>query len=307
MSRVQGGAAAIVGLSLAFAMQSSVLAWVAAAWSERNSRTTWLRRRRLAWDVVNALESDEIEPRFHPMCRLSDGRCVGIEMNAQWHHPRRGAIATDEFRAALTSAGRLARFDELMWVYAAHERATLAVDSAALELFVAFAVMSDRLDKPGYTSELVDSLQAKGLSARGIVLRIPADYESSDLSTMATNIEGVRKLGVRVAIHDFGHGRANLAMLSKVTFDLMGFHPRLIELAATTPRGAAIAHVATRSAHLADTVAVAAGVRDDAWIPELRRLGFDVVHGSAVNDPLAPIRAVTTPVSSSPGVQLPPL
>ena len=48
-------------------------------------------------DLRAALEHDQITLAYQPIYDLFDGRIVGFEALARWHHPQRGAIEPHAF------------------------------------------------------------------------------------------------------------------------------------------------------------------------------------------------------------------
>jgi EAL domain-containing protein (putative c-di-GMP-specific phosphodiesterase class I) len=281
LSRVEHAGFAFIGLGLGIALQSVALAWVLAAWLEDGSLSDVWRRVRDARGLERALRAGEIEPRFDQISDTSTGVCMGMAVKPHWLDRKGRALGADEIHVALHRSGGLDRLEPTMVLHAARHRSMLAKDHVERVPFVAFSVTSRLIDKPGYAVEISALLATEGLVAAGTVLKISADYESADWPTMAQNVVDARALGMQVAVCGYGNGPTNLRLLSELTLDYIGFDQTFVGLAATTGRGAAIARAAVHIAQSVGTRAIAEGVHDPTWTPELRRLGFDLFESTA--------------------------
>jgi len=96
----------------------------------------------------------------------------------------------------------------------------------------------------------------------------------------------VRKLGVRVAVDDFGMGYSSLSYLRRLPVDVVKLDRSFLDDVADA-RGASFVGAVTAVAHAAGMSVVAEGIETQAQLDVALAAGADVVQGFLLGVPLS--------------------
>jgi EAL domain-containing protein (putative c-di-GMP-specific phosphodiesterase class I) len=128
------------------------------------------------------------------------------------------------------------------------------------------------------------ALDAAGLAASELVVEI-TETALVEESTVATTLDGLKALGVRLAIDDFGSRYAVLAELGHLPIDILKIDRSLVA-GVNTPRGLWLLRGVLRLADSLQLQTVAEGVESATVLPVLRSLGCTAVQGYALGRPM---------------------
>jgi EAL domain-containing protein (putative c-di-GMP-specific phosphodiesterase class I) len=258
--------AALLGAAIAYAVNTS----------SSGSLSRLAQRRR----VGNAVAHGQIVAQYQPIVRSSDLEIVGFETLARWEDPVRGLMPAHDFVAAADRAGLLASIDRTMIQSAAGALNDLFGGRSLAHPILTVNVHPRRLEEPDFAPDLKRDLDAQGLNPDGILLEVTETAAITDWVRVNESVRLLEKMGVGIAIDDFGAGHANFDFLVKFEPHLVKLDRSLIEAAMTSERAKAVVRGCIEAARAAGAEVLAEGISDTAWIPELQKLGFDYFQGN---------------------------
>jgi EAL domain-containing protein (putative c-di-GMP-specific phosphodiesterase class I) len=181
--------------------------------------------RRLALDAEmrGALTAGQFtvyyQPVYHPE-RLEDGSTrwmpVGAEALVRWAHPTMGLLLPGSFLQLASETGLLEELDAWVLRTATWDAARHFPPSAR----VSVNVSSLQLTRPDFPQEVADALTVSALEPERLVVEVVESDLRGD-QTCVDNIRALRRLGVHVAIDDFGVGHSHLARLATLEVDIL--------------------------------------------------------------------------------------
>jgi diguanylate cyclase (GGDEF)-like protein len=232
-------------------------------------------------DVSEAIATRSIDVHFQPLFTAA-GSLLGFEALSRW--TRHGvAVPPDRFIPAAERAGLLRTLDELVL-----ERSlTLLATELAHphELFVTVNASMDQLTAPGLTEQLARALERHGLAPAQLVLEVPEHRLYKDPAATAATLQGLRRLGVRLALDDFGVGYSSLARLQELPPDIVKIDRCFISPLGRPGSNTDLLAGMIDLAHRTGAMVVAEGVERPEQLSELRRLGCDAVQGYLLGRP----------------------
>jgi len=243
-------------------------------------------KKHLSDDLADALKSDQIGVRLQPQVCSRTGRILGAEALVRWWHPERGELGPAQFLPLAEEMGLLNTLDGLVLRKAVEASVALAKAGARLP-GVSVNVSFERLIHPDFLDD-VDSLPEHPCPITFELL------ETIDFDTVAEDIlariEALRTRGIRVAIDDFGSGRASITTLLKVRPDRVKIDKQLVINDMThdgtpSPLLQAIADMCQRL----DIPMTAEGVETAYSASMMARLGCDMLQGYHYAKPLTTI------------------
>ncbi|WP_269161173.1 putative bifunctional diguanylate cyclase/phosphodiesterase [Modestobacter sp. VKM Ac-2978] len=244
-------------------------------------RITQQREETLRTDLDRALAEGQLRLVYQPVVDLALHRTVSVEALLRWRHPVYGEVSPAEFvplaeeSALITELGR--------WVLA---EATATV--AALphqDLAVAVNVSARHVRSGELVSDVLQALGSSGLSASRLVLEITESVLLDD-EHVTDDLAALRRLGVRIAVDDFGTGWSSLAYLVGLPIDVLKMDRQFLADVETDPQRRALCSSVLHLGTSLGLVVVVEGVETATELQLLRDMGHRFIQGYLLARPL---------------------
>ncbi len=251
---------------------------------EMNARA--VERLTLQTDLHRAPEAGEFTLHYQPQLGVLDGRLTGVEALVRWNHPRLGLVPPLRFiplaeetgliwglgRQVLDAAvAQMAAWREAGW---APPRVAVNVSPAQL--------------RPEFAGIVRAALERHALPAACLELEITESALTSDGPQVLELLDELKRLGVAVAVDDFGVGYSSLALLRTLPLTTLKIDRSFTEGIAENRQDATIVQCVMNMAHGLGLRVVAEGVEDEAQHVALRVMGCDDAQGYLYSRPLPP-------------------
>ena len=242
---------------------------------------------RLSVEIGEALEREEFQPYFQPQIGLQDGRLIGCEMLARWHHPVRGILEPADFLFAADQANQLFRLDQFLMERSLEQigRWTKAgLDCPGLSLNVTVTSLADH----EFPDRLKWLCEASEIPPEMIGLEIlESVILGGEQSGLVDRIQRLGDAGFRLILDDFGTDRASISYLRALSLDKIKIDrsfvagiDRDLELQAMT---GAMLDLASRLG----IGTIAEGIETEAEARTLVELGCEAGQGFLLSRPLS--------------------
>jgi len=176
-------------------------------------------RRTAVRDVSQALDDGRIEAYYQPVVQLDTRKIVGVEALCRMRTPSGEIVAASEFKDATADAKVAIRLTSRMLEIIAEDVAVWRARQIPLPQIELNVSMADF-----YADDVLAKLEAAfapiSLPLSMVTLDISEDVATGQSDrVVAREIERLRRKGVRVALDEFGKGRASLTNLLDVPVD----------------------------------------------------------------------------------------
>lgn len=194
-------------------------------WAKHEGRARWGvyapeqdrrldERQRLEKELSVALSEGQFSVHYQPFFDAQRLELAGCEALLRWDHPARGRISPAEFIPVAEECGLIVEIGK--WVLA-----TACAEAARWERNLTIAV---NLSPAQFaSSRLLDDISAvlrdTDLSPDRLELEITETTVMSDAAHAARIMTALKKMGVSIAMDDFGTGQSSLGNLRKFPFD----------------------------------------------------------------------------------------
>jgi diguanylate cyclase (GGDEF)-like protein len=264
------------------AMYAAKLAGKGTAITYQEGMTDGAEEFDLRADVAEAVSTQSIDVHFQPLFAPT-GALLGFEALSRW--TRHGkAVPPDLFIPAAERAGVLRTLDELVL------QRTLALLASALarpnELFVTVNAGVEQLTDPDLPEQLARLLARHGLAPSQLVLEVPEKSLYTDPTATAATLLGLRRIGVRLALDDFGVGYSSLARLQEMPPDIVKIDRCFVAPLGRPGASTELLASMIDLAHRTGAMVIAEGVERPEELAELSRLGCDAVQGFLLGRPM---------------------
>jgi diguanylate cyclase (GGDEF)-like protein len=247
-------------------------------WYEPERDAGGPERPALLAELRRALDrKDELVLAMQPVVDLTTGAPAGVEALVRWRHPQRGLLPPAEFVRAVENSDLLGAFTEYVIDRALAAAARWGRHGPAVPVAVNLSARS--LLDPRLPEAVGALLRRHKLPGRRLVLEITESVVSSDLPGLEGALRGLRALGVRLAVDDFGTGHASLTMLTRLPLDEVKVDGVFVTRLETSVEAAAIVRATVELGRELGLQVVAEGVETADQLRALTRLGCTTGQG----------------------------
>jgi diguanylate cyclase (GGDEF)-like protein len=179
-------------------------------------------RTELAAALARALHNEELSIEYQPIFSAVSEQVEAVEALLRWNHPTRGRIDAGDFVSIAEETGVIVPIGE--WVlHRACADARALIDSGVAGPRFAVHVNVSRLQfsSPSFVSGVVDRLREYRLRPRQLVLEAREATLLGDVDEITRSVRALRRVGVRVALDNFGTGANALSILTDIGADVL--------------------------------------------------------------------------------------
>jgi EAL domain-containing protein (putative c-di-GMP-specific phosphodiesterase class I) len=233
----------------------------------------------------HALNRGEFLLHYQPQVELSTGRIGGIEALIRWKHPELGLVYPDKFIGLAEETGLIVPIGE--WVFREACRQVLAWRKEGLKPPVVAVNLSARqFQKRDLAASLARILREEGLEASAMELEITESLAMKDADFTSRVLRVLKKLGLKVAMDDFGTGQSSLSYLKKFPLDTLKIDRSFIRELQNSHYDKAIVKAVIGVASQVSLRVVAEGVETDDQLAYLRDEGCHSIQGYLFSRPV---------------------
>lgn len=207
---------------------------------------------------VSIAASDNAEEHIVPVAQVivDDHGVVGCELLARWQNHDGTLLAPGQFMDMLIENGLLGRLDDVMLEHAARLAADL--ERRGVDIYVSANIAASHLLDPGLIDRVQELLATYDLSPDRLMVEITESERLSSNRRWESAVIGLRKLGIKLAIDDFGAGYSSVARLQNLPITHLKLDRSLVT-GATGPLGEIVRGV-TRFCDASNIGVIAEGV-----------------------------------------------
>ena len=235
--------------------------------------------------VRTAIQNKDFTLVYQPQVSLEDGRLRGVEALLRWQHPSVGDVPPGLFLPLLEEARLISQLSAWIYQQVAAQRQAWQT-SFDEELVLSVSLSSSQFNMPNLAGQLQQVLERHGLQARQLEVEISEDSLMSNLDETNKQLKLLRRIGVRIALDDFGLGQCSLAHLRDLEFDTLKLDPQLVARLPGSVRDAAMARSIIQLCGHFDVLVIAEGVETLEQAQWLKANGCSFVQGPWAAQPL---------------------
>ncbi len=227
--------------------------------------------------LVKAFDRGEFSLDYQPIFDVRRGVWVGAEALLRWHSPELGTVPPAIFVPFAEQWGLMQEIGA--WVLHQACRTASHWQRRNLDLRVSVNVSLSQITDPRFLDGVVYALRQAQLPPDRLELEIHANLLGQYADLVGDLAQELDRIGVAIAIDDFGHGEAVLAALTAGSYAAIKLHPSLLPLAPEGERKERLMAGVVRLAHDLGMRAIAEGVERREQEMLLARTGCDEMQG----------------------------
>ncbi|MCV3274029.1 EAL domain-containing protein [Roseobacter sinensis] len=238
--------------------------------------------KRMADEIMRALEQQEFMPHYQPQICSRSGAVVGVEALARWSHPTEGILMPDSFLGVATDLNVVADIDRMIF-----ERAIAECETGFHGLDqppnLSFNISANRLQFEEIAEIGRLSRAYSGEVAFELLETIFLEEQSD---AFMLHLDQLREMGIALEVDDFGSGRASIVALQRIAPDRLKIDRRLISPIAEGNNATRLVKSIIDIGYALDIDVIAEGVETAEQARILRELGAGRLQGYFFSRPL---------------------
>jgi len=236
-------------------------------------------------DLRCALEENQLRLYFQPQISMKSGQVCSAEALLRWEHPQRGLVLPGEFIPLAEETGLIVSLGE----WALRETCRLGstwLDKGLGPIQFSVNVSPRQFRQPNLVEMVIAVLEETGLPAHMLELEVTENLLMGDVEDAIRKMIELRRLGVLLAIDDFGSGYSSLSYLKHFPITKLKIDRSFIRDLHENRHDLAIAASVASMAEVMGLVALAEGVEIKAQEAALIGLGLEWAQGFLYQVPL---------------------
>jgi diguanylate cyclase len=243
-----------------------------------------LERLALVAELRRAIEREELVLHYQPQVDMATGGVGAVEVLVRWQHPERGLLPPADF---VPTAEHTALITPLTLYVLDHALAQCRRwEEQGLRLSVAVNVSVPQLLDLELPGELERLLERHGIGPGRLELEMTETVLMADPARALEVLTRISRLGVTLAIDDFGVGYSSLRYLKELPVDVLKIDRSFVASMTESPEDAMIVRSTIDLGRNLGMKVIAEGVEDQAALEELRALGCHVGQGYHLSHPV---------------------
>lgn len=236
----------------------------------------------LAAELHIAIETGAVALLFQPEFSLTTGQVVGVEALARWDRAGAQPVPPAEFIPLAELTGLIRPLTQLTFRKALDQANAWQRYGVGVPVSVNLSAQlaADR----SLAAEIVDMLRVRGLRGDALVVEITESTVVKDLVTAKEVLEGLRAIGVRVELDDFGSGYGSFKALHELPLDGVKIDRNLVN--DPTTGGQRLLAATIEIGRGLGLKVVAEGIEDTHALDLVRHLCADTAQGFHLAAPL---------------------
>jgi diguanylate cyclase (GGDEF)-like protein len=232
-----------------------------------------------------ALESSQLRVHYQPRFSINvDTGLVGFEALVRWQHPERGLLGPGEFVPLAEETGLIVPIGE--WVLEQALGQVRRWRQSRPGMTISVNLSGRQLARPDLVANLERALLAAGADPGVLWLEVTEDTVQRDPIAVGGILDALHRLGVNLALDDFGMGHSSLQSLRELPVDMLKIHQSFVAALDAETDDSALVGAVVELGHALGLTVIAEGVETDVQLAHLRELGCDGAQGFLFSGPV---------------------
>jgi diguanylate cyclase (GGDEF)-like protein len=255
---------------------------------EPQMHAAMVERMELEESLAKAMRNAELTLHYQPIFELRSERLAGVEALIRWEHPARGLLLPGEFIPIAEDSRLMLPLGRWVLRTACMQAAAWRARLSDQPLTLSVNLSSVQFADPGLVADVGAALAASELQPDRLVLELTETAMLRDPDTIVERMSELKRLGVRLAVDDFGTGNASLRNLARFPIDVLKVDRAFVSRIGIDQRQTAIAGSIVRLGQSLEMIVVAEGIETPDQLAQLRVLGCGFGQGYLLGRPAEP-------------------
>ncbi len=244
-------------------------------------------RVRLENDLRHAIEKQQLVLHYQPQVDLRSGAIVGVEVLLRWLHPEFGSIPPSRFIPLAESTGLIESIGTWTIQQACAQNKAWQ-QAGVVPMCVSVNISAKQVAHPGLVQCVAQCLATNQLEPCYLELEMTESTAMQDLEKTIALMGNFKRIGVKLAIDNFGVAQSNLRSLARLPIDKLKLDGSFVKDIVSNPDSLAIANTIITMAHQLGLTTIAEMAETEGQVVLLAHGHCDQVQGYYFSRALPP-------------------
>lgn len=241
------------------------------------------RRLMLLGELREAIAHNKLNLFFQPKIDMKLGKVSGVEALLRWDHPKFGTIHPDEFIPIAERSGLIKSLT--LWVLEHGVNQWAQWYNEGIDILVAVNLSARDLFDESMPDQIAQILAKFGMPPSRLALEITESAMMEDPKKAQFILSQLSKMGIQLAIDDFGKGYSSLAYLKNLPVGNIKIDKSFVTQMVGDENDQKIVQTTIELGHAMGLKVIAEGVEDENTWALLSQWNCDFVQGFYMSKP----------------------
>ncbi len=233
----------------------------------------------LANDISRALNNDEFELHYQPICSLATNHIAGYEALIRWRHPSMGLVSPLDFLWVAEQTGQIREVGLWTLERACHDWPILRKTTIFDMPFVSVNMSPSQLTGESFVEDVKSIISRNKMTPTELKLELTEKVIINNPEVALQLLMQLTELGSTLAIDDFGTGHSSLETLDRYPIGTLKVDRYFTSSMLASAQSGEIVSSSIRLAHSLGMDVVAEGIESDDVRRKLLELGCNFGQG----------------------------
>ncbi len=172
-------------------------------------------------DIREAIAWQEFIPYFQPILKLDNQELRGFEALARWQSTKRGFVYPDDFIPLAEDNGLIQAIDMQIIEKSCQQLKNWQDELGCDDLYISCNLFAKQFFSTNLPRDIERILQNTGLSPHNLRVELTERALLENAEIVLTNMQALKKMGVKILLDDFGTGYSSLGYLHRFPIDVL--------------------------------------------------------------------------------------
>ncbi|NKZ37388.1 EAL domain-containing protein [Oleiagrimonas citrea] len=242
-------------------------------------------RLRIGAHLRDAVQRGELELHYQPVIEAGKREIVGMEALVRWQSPELGLVMPERFISLAEDFGMITEIGKWVLNHACMQ-ARAWLDQGVADFTLSVNVSGLQMRGQQLIEDVNRALNRSRLPPRLLELEFTEDVIMTNVEHVTSVMRELRKIGVKLAMDDFGIGQSSLGHLQRLPVNRLKIDRSFVAAVPDDVSAARISRAVIGLAHEFGFTVVAEGVEKPVQLAFLERNGCEFVQGNFFSKPV---------------------
>lgn len=229
--------------------------------------------------MTRALESDEFQLHYQPICNISDGQIAGFEALIRWNHPIDGLMEPKDFLWLAEQTGQIQEIGLWTIERACRDWPTLKQLTESDEPFISVNLSMAQLENETLAEDVLSILLKNNMAPAELKLELTETVIVSHPEIAKKIFKRLIEVGSSLALDNYGTSTSVLKQSQKYPIATMKIDRGFVANILQSPQNLEIVRSSITLAHSLDMDVIAEGIENSEVKDRLIELGCGLGQG----------------------------
>jgi len=236
-------------------------------------------------DMISALKEGQFFLVYQPLYYLKDERIAQVEALIRWKHPKKGMLYPDQFIELAEQSGNIVNID--MWVIESACRQLRAwKDCNRSPIIISVNISAKTFETAQFIPNLVKLLNKYEVEPTLLQLELTERILIKNIEDSINKLNELRKMGIGIAIDDFGIGYSSLSYMIRLPIDSIKIDKSFVQNINLSKEAKAIVSTIINLCKSLRFKVIAEGIESEHELEYLRCNDCDIGQGYYFSKPI---------------------